>query len=205
MGFERIWDVVSWTLNQQVLERWSLGVSITYCYTIKLLKPYQTFILLMNLKLGQSFAMTACLCSTCPQLGQFSWRLEETLSKRLTLMGGRLELAFSWKLCEVCRTTILVPLHVGPSMGCLGFLIASWLSSKSKCLRKIKWKCMTFSWPGLRNNKLSLCHTLLVKGVTKACQVQEERHETAPFDGEVTKFQKSMRDGRYNCGHLWEI
>ena len=48
-------------------------------------------------------------------------------------------------------------------------------------------------------------HTLLVKAVTKACQVQEERQETLPLDGEMTKFQKSMRDGKYNCGHLWEI
>lgn len=42
-------------------------------------------------------------------------------------------------------------------------------------------------------------HTLLVKAVTKAFQVQEERQETLPLDGEMTKFQKSMRDGKYNC------
>lgn len=48
------------------------------------------------------------------------------------------------------------------------------------------------------------CHTVLAETVTKAYQVQEERHKTLAHDDRVASFKKSMRDGRYDSGHLWK-
>ena len=139
-----------------------VSVSVIYCYAISHLKPtelveYQSFILLKICKFCRVHLTGQLVCARWYELGRHNWEKEDSLSKWVAYMAGKLAMTENWANAMGCWSCLFF-------MDCLGFPLTNWLDSESGHSKRTMWKLYHFYYLALEvpiityTNSPKSCH-----------------------------------------------